>query len=72
MSTTRVEAAVAAGAAARVRVTARGRGGDDDSTLDLGWHLLTAHVALGSLIVLLAVLRVVSHGPPPSRPGRSR
>ena len=37
----------------------RGRGGDDDSTLDLGWNLLTAHVALGSLIVLLAVLRVV-------------
>jgi cytochrome b561 len=38
----------------------RGRGGDDDTTLDLGWNLLTAHVALGSLIVLLAVLRVVS------------
>jgi cytochrome b561 len=37
----------------------RGRGGDDDSTVDLGWNLLTAHVALGSLIVLLAVLRVV-------------
>jgi cytochrome b561 len=37
----------------------RGRGGDDDSTLDLGWNLLTAHVALGSLIVLLALLRVV-------------
>ena len=38
----------------------RGRGGDDDTTLDLGWNLLTAHVALGSLVVLLAVLRVVS------------
>ena len=38
----------------------RGRGGDDDSALDLGWNLLTAHVALGSLVVLLAVLRVVS------------
>jgi cytochrome b561 len=37
----------------------RGRGGDDDSTLDLGWNLLTAHITLGSLIVLLAVLRVV-------------
>jgi len=37
----------------------RGRGGDDDATLDLGWNLLTAHVALGSLIVLLAVVRVV-------------
>jgi cytochrome b561 len=36
----------------------RGRGGDDDSTLDLGWNLLTAHVSLGLLIVLLAVLRV--------------
>ena len=38
----------------------RGRGGDDDdSTLVLGWNLLTAHVSLGLLVVLLAVLRVV-------------
>jgi len=43
----------------RGRGRGRGRGGDDDSTLDLGWNLLTAHVALGSLIVLLALLRVV-------------
>ena len=34
----------------------RGRGGDDDSAFDLGWNLLTAHVSLGLLIVLLAVL----------------
>ena len=32
----------------------RGRGGDDDAT----WSLLTAHVSLGVLILLLAVLRV--------------
>ena len=37
----------------------RGGGGDDDSALDLGWNLLTAHVSLGLLIVLLAVLRVL-------------
>ena len=36
----------------------RGRGGDDDSVLDLGWNLVTAHVSLGLLIVLLAVVRV--------------
>jgi cytochrome b561 len=36
----------------------RGRGGDDDPTLDLGWNLLTAHVSLGLLIALLAVVRV--------------
>jgi len=46
----------------------RGRGGDDDATLDLGWNLLTAHVALGSLIVLLAVLRVVSRRVSPLPP----
>ena len=37
----------------------RGRGGDDDSALDLGWNLVTAHVSLGLLVVLLAVVRVV-------------
>ena len=37
----------------------RGRGGDDDTGLDLGWNLLTAHVSLGLVIVLLAVLRLV-------------
>ena len=37
----------------------RGGGGDDDHSLDLGWNLVTAHVSLGTLIVLLAVGRVV-------------
>jgi cytochrome b561 len=37
----------------------RGRGGDDDSLLGNGWNLVTTHVALGVLILLLAVLRVV-------------
>ena len=37
----------------------RGRGGDDDSLLGDGWNLVTTHVALGLLIVLLAVVRVV-------------
>jgi cytochrome b561 len=38
----------------------RGRGGeDDDFPIDLGWNLLTAHVSLGTLIVLLAALRLV-------------
>ena len=36
----------------------RGRGGDDDSLLGDGWNLVTTHVALGVLILLLAVLRV--------------
>jgi cytochrome b561 len=37
----------------------RGRGGDDDTVLDLGWNLVTAHVSLGLLIMLLAVVRLV-------------
>ncbi len=37
----------------------RGRGGDDDSLLGDGWNLVTTHVALGLLIVLLAVVRLV-------------
>ncbi len=36
----------------------RGRGGDD-TVLDLGGNLVTAHVSLGLLIVLLAAARVV-------------
>jgi len=36
----------------------RGRGGDDDSLLGEGWNVVTTHVALGLLILLLAVLRV--------------
>ncbi len=36
----------------------RGHGGDDDSLLGNGWNLVTTHVALGLLILLLAVLRV--------------
>lgn len=36
----------------------RGRGGDDDSVLDQGWSLLTAHVALGLAILTLALIRV--------------
>jgi cytochrome b561 len=37
----------------------RGRGGDDDALLELGWSLVTAHVALGALVLVLAVLRVL-------------
>jgi cytochrome b561 len=38
----------------------RGRGGDDDEgLLEQGWSLVTAHVALGLAILLLAVIRVV-------------
>lgn len=36
----------------------RGRGGDDDSALDLGANLLTAHLALGLVVVLLAMARL--------------
>jgi len=36
----------------------RGRGGDDDTPLDLGLNLPTAHVTLGLLIVLVAVVRI--------------